>query len=203
MSEQGRGLRHRKRAVPDELYVGSEQNRHGRSNEVRIRLLILAIVFILNVIAYFLPWVIVNGEVYTGWQFTVPFGAPCIIGFILSALSFKLRHRIRLLNIIAGILIFLGVIGSMTSIALARGIFVPFAQTISMGSGITLEFFLGIILIIVGALQTPELVSKRAKPTVSAREQLQKLQSMYDRGEISRETYLKLKSEIEKKEEEV
>jgi len=61
-------------------------------------------------------------------------------------------------------------------------------------------YAIGIALIWLSAIAS---VRARAKPTVSAREQLQKLQSMYDRSEISRETYLKLKSELEKKEEEV
>jgi len=48
------------------------------------------------------------------------------------------------------------------------------------------------------ALLSGVYLMRRRKKKPSTREQLQQLQAMYDRGEISRETYLKLKSELEK-----
>lgn len=92
------------------------------------RQIILAIVLLLSATTYFLPWFTVqvsfNGEVWTetsyGYYYVVPFVAPytvsvgvlCVMGFILSAISFKLRQRFELLNIAAGIFILIGVAGS-------------------------------------------------------------------------------------------
>lgn len=141
-------------------------------------ILILAILLLLSIISCFLPWLkmdaAVVGEVpikrdIYGYDYIVPLGAPYtapiailnIIGFILSAYSFKRIRRIRILNVVAGILILVGVIASFgytTSVASAdvSGKGGSFNAWGDYGMG--LEALFGFLLMIVGALLKPKTI---------------------------------------------
>jgi len=89
---------------------------------------ILAILLVLSIVSCFLPWitakVTIDGEDRSttnyGYEYIVPLGARYtapvailgVLGFILSAYSFKATQRIRMLNVIAGILILIGAIAA-------------------------------------------------------------------------------------------
>lgn len=73
------------------------------------RLIALAVTLALNIIAYFQPWFTRDGPVYMGYNCMIPFGSLCVAGFIFSIASFRLRDQVRLLNLVAGVLILIGV----------------------------------------------------------------------------------------------
>jgi len=119
--------------------------------KMKKRISLLATTLILCIIAYSMPWATTETKTYSGWQSTIPFGAFCIVGFGLSGISFKFREHIRLLNIIAGVFIVLGTILFFGFMRLFE-----FLVGWKIGSGVTLEFLLGIALVIVGIIQKPE-----------------------------------------------
>jgi len=137
--------------------------------------MLLAFVLVLSIIVCFLPWLKMDAaitgeepikrEIY-GYDYIAPLGAPYtapvailnIIGFILSAYSFKQTKRIKMLNVVAGILILVGVAASFgytTSVA--------FADVSNKGGsfnawgdyGMGLEALLGFLMIIIGVKQKP------------------------------------------------
>lgn len=135
--------------------------------------IILAIVLVLTIVALFLPWVeasvtvgaVEHSTTNYGYNYIVPGGALyaapvgilCVIGFILSAYSFKARNKIRKLNIIAGILILVGVIAAFvytTSAAMSE----PGASSVSVSGayGMGLEVLFAILVIIFGAFAKPK-----------------------------------------------
>lgn len=138
--------------------------------------IILAIVLVLTIVALFLPWVTaevaIDGEYVSttnhGYNYIVPGGAPyaapmailCVIGFILSAYSFKATNKIRKLNVIAGILIFIGPIAAFAytsgaAVAAASGAGIA-SISVSGAYGMGLEILFGILMIIFGARAKPK-----------------------------------------------
>jgi len=156
---------------------------------------VLAILLLLSIVSCFLPWITakvrINGADHSttnyGYDYIVPLGAPYttsvsilnVLGFILSAFSFKVwqriarlspeekdteqgiqetfkaTRRIRRLNAIAGILILIGVIAAFiytsdAAIAKATGS-VSYSVSVSAEYGMGLEALFGFLLIIIGA----------------------------------------------------
>ena len=136
--------------------------------------IILAIVLVLTIVALFLPWVTAEvaidseyvSTINHGYNYIVPGGAPyaapmailCVIGFILSAYSFKATNKIRKLNVIAGILIFIGPIAAFayTTIAAMAAASGGGSVSVSGAYGMGLEILFGILMIIFGARAKPK-----------------------------------------------
>lgn len=138
------------------------------------RQIILAVVLLFSVTTYFLPWftakVSFNGEILTeasyGYYYVVPIVTPyfvptgvfCVIGLVLSTISFKRMRRFQLLNIIAGILILLGTISSFVYTFNVAASKVP-SDSISWSVnvwgeyGMGLMFLFGLLIAIIGAFQ--------------------------------------------------
>lgn len=138
--------------------------------------IILAIVLVLTIVALFLPWVTaevaIDSEYVSttnyGYNYVVSPGAPyaapmailCVIGFILSVYSFKATNKIRKLNVIAGILIFIGPIAAFaytSGAAMAEASGAGSASiSVSGAYGMGLEILFGILMIIFGARAKPK-----------------------------------------------
>lgn len=136
--------------------------------------IILAVVLVLTIVALFLPWVTAEvaidseyvSTINHGYNYIVPGGAPyaapmailCVIGFILSAYSFKATNKIRKLNVIAGILIFIGPIAAFayTSGAAMSELGGGGSVSVSGAYGMGLEILFGILMIIFGARAKPK-----------------------------------------------
>jgi len=136
--------------------------------------IMLAIVLVLTIVALFLPWLnattVVGGErvatINRGYDYIVPlapYTAPvavlCVIGLVLSAYSFKAETKVRKLNVIAGVLIIVGVIAAFAyttaaAMGAARGgLGGSINVSGSYGMGLTILF--GFLMIIFGALAKP------------------------------------------------
>lgn len=137
--------------------------------------IMLIVVLVLAIVGLFLPWVGMSGTVggldgsttNYGYNYIVPGGAPyaaplailCVIGFILSAYSFKATNKIRKLNVIAGILILVGPIAAFaysSSAAMAEALSVGGSIHLSGAYGMGLEVLFGILMIIFGARAKPK-----------------------------------------------
>jgi len=134
----------------------------------------LAILLLLSIVSCFLPWLtakVIIGEedrstTNYGYDYIVPLGARYsalvailgVIGFILSAYSFKAVEKVRTLNVVAGILILVGAIAAFayTTSAAAGG----FNYSINVWAeyGMGLEALFGFLMLIVGARTKPEAV---------------------------------------------
>jgi hypothetical protein len=141
---------------------------------------ILAILLLLSIISCFLPWltakVVIDGEDRSttnyGYQYIIPLGVRYtampmailnVIGFILSAISFKAIERIRTLNVIAGILIMIGVALAFAhtlsaAMTAATGASRGYSIFVSAEYGMGLEALFGFLMIIAGALVKPKIV---------------------------------------------
>lgn len=135
---------------------------------------VLAIMLLLSVVACLLPWLTarviidgVNRSSYNyGYQYIIPLGARYtapiaianVIGFTLSAYSFKKPQKTRSLNILAGILILVGVIGSFSytssAILADKAGALTWSINVRPEYGMSVEALLGFLMIIVGASQT-------------------------------------------------
>jgi len=138
--------------------------------------MLLALVLVLSIIACFLPWLKMDADItgkepierdIYGYDYIVPLGVPYtapvailnVIGFILSAYSFKWIQRTKMLNVVAGILI---LVGAMASFGYTTS--VAFADVSNKGGsfhawgeyGMGLEALLGFLMIIIGAKQKPK-----------------------------------------------
>jgi hypothetical protein len=140
--------------------------------------IVLAILLLVSIISCFLPWltadVTIDGEARSttssGYEYIIPLGALytapvailCVIGFILSAYSFRATQRTKMLNIIAGVLILIGVFAAFSytsSVALgeATGSY-NFSINVLFEYGLGLEALFGFLILIFGA-------SAKAKPS--------------------------------------
>ena len=135
----------------------------------------LAIVLVLSIVALFLPWltanVVVGGQdrstVNHGYDYVVPrapYSAPvavlCVIGFTLSAYSFKATAKVRKLNVIGGILILAGVIAAFaytTAAAMGQaGGGLNYSVNVSANYGMGLTILFGFLMIVFGARARPK-----------------------------------------------
>jgi len=131
----------------------------------------LAILLLASVVSCFLPWLwaeVTHDEVNWsstnyGYHYIIPLGAihtaPVailnVIGFILSAYSFKATERSKELNLIAGILIIIGAIAAFayTATAAMAEVAGSLRSSVHVGPeyGLGLEALFGLLIIIVGA----------------------------------------------------
>lgn len=145
--------------------------------------IILAAVLVLSIVAFLLPWVtanvLVDGEhrwatnhgydyIFPGAEYAGPAAILCVIGFALSAYSFKARNKIRKLNVIAGILILVGVLAAFayTAGAAMAGIggTGSYAVHVEGRYGMGLEILFGFLMIIFGARARPPLTHSSEDP---------------------------------------
>jgi hypothetical protein len=73
---------------------------------------VYAILWLLAVIAYSLPWATVDGNSYVGWNFTIPFSITYLIGLLLGLVVLIVRFKPVAMTIVAGVLMLLGVVGA-------------------------------------------------------------------------------------------
>ncbi len=118
-----------------------------------------AVMWLMTVIAYSLPWARVDDKVYIGWNFTAPFSITYLIGIILGLVVVAVKFRPVTMTVIAGILMILGVTGAILGLSIA-GIFgVARAE-----AGMSLAFLLSLIYTVAGAYIGKKMGVKKAQP---------------------------------------
>jgi len=95
-----------------------------------------------------------------GVRYTAPTAILSVIGFVLSAYSFKATESVRKLNIIAGVMMLLGVIAAFiytfnAAIGEATGSS-SFSVNVSAEYGMGLEILFGFLIIVVAFRTKPE-----------------------------------------------
>jgi hypothetical protein len=120
---------------------------------------IYAILWLLTVIAYSIPWATADGQTFVGWNFTVPFSITYVIGILLGLIALIVRYKPVLLTIIAGILMILGVVGALLSMAVLSGFT---ATKLHIEAGVGFAFILSIVYMVTGAYCSKRMVVKKA-----------------------------------------
>lgn len=111
-----------------------------------------AILWILTVLAYSVPWARAESTVFVGWNFTIPFSITYVIGIILGLIVLATKRWAFGLTILAGILMLLGIVGAAFGYGIMAALG-PFAgERIELEAGIGLAFLLSIIYMIGGAI---------------------------------------------------
>jgi hypothetical protein len=124
---------------------------------------VYAILWLLAVIAYSLPWATVDGQIFVGWNFTIPFSITYLIGLILGLVVLIARFKPVAMTIVAGILMLLGIVGAylgLGALAILAGLAGGEAKA---EAGIGLALIVSIIYTVLGAYVGKKLIVKRTK----------------------------------------
>jgi membrane-bound ClpP family serine protease len=89
-------------------------------------------------IAYFLPWCILDGKSYTGWENTIPFGFFYLVGVILGIIAVTANYKPIGFAVIGGILMLIGVFGVGSLVSLGSS----FGAGMEIGNGLALALLM-------------------------------------------------------------
>jgi DNA-directed RNA polymerase subunit RPC12/RpoP len=128
--------------------------------------IIYGLLWFMTLIAYSLPWAKVNDEIYSGWSFTVPFSFTYVIGILLGLIVLIIKFKPIIMTIIAGILMFLGVIGGAFGYAIGAMFSGLVGAKATMEGGMGIAFLFTIIYMIGGALAGKKMIVKSTKSQV-------------------------------------
>jgi len=70
---------------------------------------VYAVLWLLTVVAYFIPWTSINGKTYIGLNFTLPFSITYVIGILLGLIVLIASFKPVAMTIATGILMLLGI----------------------------------------------------------------------------------------------
>ena len=128
---------------------------------------IYAILWLLTVIAYSMPWARTDDISFTGWNFTIPFSISYLIGMVLGLVVLLAKFRPVIMTIIAGILMILGVAGAMLgygAMEALAGFEWTHAET---EAGMGLALLLSIAYTIIGAYIGKKMIVKNKMPSTA------------------------------------
>jgi peptidoglycan/LPS O-acetylase OafA/YrhL len=124
---------------------------------------VYAILWLLAVIAYSLPWATVDGQTFVGWNFTIPFSITYLIGLILGLVVLIARFKPVAMTIVAGILMLLGIVGAYLGLGVAAVLAGLAGGEAKAEAGIGLALIVSIIYTVLGAYVGKKLIVKRTK----------------------------------------
>ena len=122
---------------------------------------VYAILWLLIVIAYSIPWATVNGQTFVGWNFTVPFSITYLIGIILGLVVLITRFKPVVMTIVAGILMLLGIAGADLGLATASILTGIVGGEAKAEAGMGLAFIVSIIYTVLGAYVGKKLIVRK------------------------------------------
>jgi len=123
--------------------------------------IIFSILWLLIVIAFSIPWASVDGQSYTGWNFTIPFSITYVIGIVLGLVVLILRFKPVTLTLVAGILMLLGVVGAAVGYGIGAVLAGLIGKTSRFETGIGFAFLMSVIFTIAGAYVGKKMVAKK------------------------------------------
>jgi len=123
---------------------------------------IYAILWLLTVIAYSIPWATADGQTFVGWNFTVPFSITYVIGILLGLIALIVRYKSVSMTITAGILMILGVVGALVSCYSMGVLSGSTATKVHIEAGVGFAFILSIVYMVAGAYFSKRMVVKKA-----------------------------------------
>jgi hypothetical protein len=125
--------------------------------------IIYGLLWLTTLIAYSLPWARIGDKVFTGWGFTVPFSFTYIIGILLGLIVLAIKFKPVTMTIIAGVLMFLGVIGGIFGYSIVAGLYGLVGAETTVEAGMGAAFLFTIIYMVGGSLAGKKMITKPAK----------------------------------------
>ena len=123
--------------------------------------IIYAVLWLLTVVAYSMPWASIDGEMYTGWSFTLPFSFTYLIGILIGLVVLITKFKPIAMTIIAGILMILGLVGASLGYGLAAALAGIMEAKVTTEAGMGFAFIAIILYMIVGAYAGKKMVQMK------------------------------------------
>ena len=112
---------------------------------------VYAVLLILTVIAYSMPWAKVDSKVFVGWNFTMPFSVTYVIGIRLGLIVLITKYKPVLMTILAGILMMLGLVGGTIGVGAMEVLGGFTGAKVSWEGGPGAAFIFIIVYMVIGA----------------------------------------------------
>ena len=123
--------------------------------------LIYAILWILTIVTYSIPWASIDGKTYVGWNFTLPFSITYVIGILLGLIILIGSFKPVTMTIAAGTLMLLGLAGATFGYG-AMAALAGFTEAkVTREAGMGSAFTLSIIYMIAEAYAGKKMVTKK------------------------------------------
>ncbi len=113
-----------------------------------------AVLVIIAVVAYVLPWMVIGNQNFPGWTMILPFSFAYFVGLILAIVILFTEYKAVGLSIFAGILMIISVLVSGVIIGLGVG-FSAYSQSggsMQMGIGFNLATIISLVYTILGPI---------------------------------------------------
>ena len=107
--------------------------------------LIYGVLWLAAVAVYSVPWIRLDGDVYTGWNCTLPFSLPYVIGLLLGLLVLLTTRLPFGLSLAAGILMILGVVGAVFGYYFAELVATLAGGNVAMEPGMCIAFLYSLV----------------------------------------------------------
>ena len=125
---------------------------------------VYAILWLLTVIAYSVPWASADGKSFVGWNFTVPFSITYLIGIVLGLVVLVVKFKPVAMTIVAGVLMILGVAGAVFGYGMMVALAGFVGSQAKAEAGMGLALLLSIVYTVLGAHVGRKMVVKKATP---------------------------------------
>jgi len=107
--------------------------------------LIYGVLWLAAVVVYSVPWIRLDGDVYTGWNCTLPFSLPYVIGLLLGLVVLLTTRLPFGLSLAAGILMILGVVGAVFGYYFAELVATLAGGYVAMEPGMGIAFLYSLV----------------------------------------------------------
>jgi len=107
--------------------------------------LIYVALWLAAVAVYSIPWVRGDGEIFTGWEFTLPFSLPYVVGLLFGLVVLLTRRFAFGLSLAAGILMILGVVGAVFGYYFAELVATLAGGNVAMEPGMCIAFLYSLV----------------------------------------------------------
>ena len=111
--------------------------------------LIYGVMWLIAVATYSIPWARADGEVFTGWSFTIPFSLTYVIGLLLGLIVLSTKQSPFGLSLAAGVLMIVGVAGAATGYEFGKMVGELAGHKVTTEPGIGFAFLYSIIYTVV------------------------------------------------------
>jgi len=121
---------------------------------MKVSRIIYAILVILAIVAYGMPWMITDGQSFPGWAMILPFTFGYFIGLILAVVILFTGYKAVGLSIFAGILMVISILISGVIIGLGAGLssFSHSGSDMPMGNGFELAAITSMVFVVLGPI---------------------------------------------------
>jgi hypothetical protein len=122
--------------------------------------IVYALLWFLTLVTYSLPWASTSdGEVFYGWNFTMPFSITYLIGMLLGLIVLATKWKPIPMTVVAGVLMILGFFGASIGMGMMTGVGWLVGKTVKAEGGIGLSFLTSIIYMVGGAVTGKKMTS--------------------------------------------